>query len=202
MKDTLINNFKNLKSDFLRKSKSRLLNQKSIVVWLTGLSGSGKTTIAYELEKLLLSKHFISCVIDGDDVRSKLNSDLGFSENDRKENIRRVAEVAKMLVGSSIIAICSFVSPTESIRAVAENILADNFIEIYVNSPIEVCEKRDVKGLYKRARNGEIFNFTGIDSPYEAPKNPFLEVRSDLMSVKDSVNLIFQNIIPLIEIKV
>lgn len=201
MKDTSVNNFENLNSNFLRKSKARLVNQKSKVIWLTGLSGSGKTTIAYELEKLLLSKNFICCVIDGDDVRCKLNNDLGFSENDRKENIRRVAEVAKMLVESSIITICSFVSPTKSIRAVAENILEDDFIEIYINSPLDVCEKRDVKGLYKKARKGEILNFTGIDSPFEAPLNPFLEVKSDLMNIDDSVNLIFQKIIQLIENK-
>lgn len=201
MKDTSVNKFANLNSDFLRQAKSKIVNQQSKVIWLTGLSGSGKTTIAYELEKLLLSKNFICCVIDGDDVRGKLNNDLGFSENDRKENIRRVAEVSKMLVESSIITICSFVSPTKSIRAVAEQILKDDFIEIYINSPIEVCEKRDVKGLYKKARKGEILNFTGIDAPFEAPASPFLEVRSDLLTIQDSVDLIFQKIIPLLENK-
>lgn len=201
MKDTSINNLGNIYNDFLRKSKAKLLNQKSIVVWFTGLSGSGKTTIAYELEKLLLKRKFLSCVIDGDAVRANLNNDLGFSNKDRIENIRRVAEISKILLESSIITICSFVSPTKNIRNVAKKILKKNFIEIYINSPIEVCEKRDVKGLYKKARNGEIKNFTGIDSPYEAPLNPFLEVRSDLMNIKDSVNLIFQKIIPLIEMK-
>ena len=201
MKDNSKNNLGKLYNDFLRESKARLLHQKSLVVWFTGLSGSGKTTIAYELEKLLLNNNFLCCVIDGDDVRAKLNNDLGFSEKDRKENIRRVAEVAKMLVESSIITICSFVSPTKKIRNVANKILKKDFIEIYVNSPIEVCEKRDVKGLYKKARKGEIKNFTGIDSPYEAPLNPFLEIRSDIMNIKDSVNLIFQKIIPLIEMK-
>lgn len=201
MNDTSVNKFANFNPDFLRKAKSKIVNQQSKVIWLTGLSGSGKTTIAYELEKLLLSKNFICCVIDGDDVRGKLNNDLGFSENDRKENIRRVAEVAKMIVESSVVAICSFVSPTKSIRAVAEKILGKDFIEIYINSPLEVCEKRDVKGLYKKARKGEILNFTGIDAPFEAPLNPFLEVRSDLMSIEDSVNLIFQKIIPFIENK-
>jgi len=154
-----------------RADKEKLLNQKGIVLWFTGLSGSGKTTIAQHLEKELYSRGYLTQVLDGDNIRTGLNNNLGFSENDRTENIRRIAEVAKLFMDCGIITLCSFVSPTREMRQMAKEIIGEkDFIEIYVNAPLEVCEKRDVKGLYKKARNGEVKNFTGIDSSFDEPK--------------------------------
>lgn len=195
--------YSNIKEHFknfdLRKIKERIIEQNSKVIWLTGLSGSGKTTLAIELEKTLLKNKYVPQIIDGDYVREVLNKDLSFTESDRKENIRRIAEVSKLFIDCGIIPICCFVSPTIEIRELAKKIIGtENFIEIYINSPFNVCEKRDVKGLYKKARAGEIKNFTGIDSPFEAPLNPFLEIRTDLLSIKESTELLYSKILPVI----
>ena len=168
-----------------RTDKENLLKQKSIVVWMVGLSGSGKSTIARALENELHLKGHLTQLLDGDNLRTGINNNLGFSEADRLENIRRAAEVSKLFMNAGLITICSFISPTEEIRTLAKNIIGEeNFFEVYINAPFEVCEQRDVKGLYKKARNGEIKNFTGLDAPFEAPKNPSIEVRTDLKSLE------------------
>lgn len=182
-----------------RADRERFLNQHSKVLWLTGLSGSGKSTIARHLERRLFEAGFFAQVLDGDNIRSGINSNLGFSEEDRRENIRRIAEVAKLYLHSGVICINSFISPTRAIRGMAREVIgADDFVEIYINAPLEVCEKRDVKGLYRKARAGEIKGFTGIDQPYEAPATAALEIRTDELSVEASVEHIFEYVKPLI----
>lgn len=162
-----------------RKDRSQLLNQKSIVLWLTGLSGSGKSTVAIALEKILFDRGYASYLLDGDNIRKGINAGLTFSNEDREENIRRIAEVSKLMIDAGLICINSFVSPTIAIRAKAKEIIGtDDFVEVFINTPLEVCEQRDVKGLYKKARAGEIKNFTGIDAPYEAPESPTIEIHT------------------------
>ena len=179
-----------------RKVKEEILRQSAKVIWFTGFSGSGKTTLASNLEKELFFRRFFCQVLDGDNIRSGINNNLGFSEEDRLENIRRIAEVSKLLIDTGMITICSFISPTEEIRHKARNIIGENdFIEIFLNTPLEICERRDTKGLYKKARAGEIKDFTGISSPFEAPKHPDLEIDTSVTSIKDSVELIFNIII-------
>ena len=182
-----------------RQDKEVLLNQHAKVIWMTGLSGSGKTTIAVALERALNEQGFLTQVLDGDNVRVGINNNLGFSEEDRTENIRRIAEVSKLFLNCGIITINCFVSPTIEIRANAKKIIgADNFLEVFVNTPIEICEKRDVKGLYKKARAGEIKNFTGIDAPFEAPQNPNIDIITDELTVEEAATQILEYIIPLI----
>lgn len=184
-----------------RSHREERLQQRSKVLWLTGLSGSGKSTIARYVEQQLFAEGFFPQVLDGDNIRSGINNNLSFSPEDRQENIRRIAEVSKLYLNSGIICINSFISPTRAIRAMAKEIIgAADFIEIYVNAPIEVCEARDVKGLYKKARKGEIKGFTGIDAPYEAPNNPDLEIRTDNLSVEAAGELILSYLRPIISI--
>ena len=179
-----------------REAKENLLNQRAIVVWMTGLSGSGKSTIARGLEQALHSEGILSKLLDGDNLRTGLNKNLGFSEDDRLENIRRVAETAKLFLESGIVVICSFVSPTKEIRGNAEDIIgSDDFLEIYVEASFEECAKRDVKGLYKKALNGEIKNFTGLDAPFEAPNGPYVRIDTEKLDVSESVDLLFQEVI-------
>jgi len=179
-----------------RKVKEEILRQSARVIWFTGLSGSGKTTLASNLEKELFFRRFFCQVLDGDNIRTGINNNLGFSEEDRLENIRRIAEVSKLLINTGMITICSFISPTDEIRDLARSIIGnENFIEIFLNPPLAVCEDRDVKGLYKRARAGEIKDFTGISSPFEAPEHPDVEIDTSVTSIKDSVDLIFNAII-------
>jgi len=171
-----------------RQNQEKLLGQKGIVLWFTGLSGSGKSTIARALEKHLYEQGKLVKVLDGDNIRMGLNNNLSFSAEDRNENIRRIAEVAKLFLDTGIITICSFISPTEESRAIARNIIGDqDFKLIYINTPLEECEKRDVKGLYKKARNGEIKGFTGIDDPFEAPKNPDLELNTTSTVIEENI---------------
>jgi len=178
-----------------RADREQRLGQKAKVLWLTGLSGSGKSTIAQALERKFYNEGFFAQVLDGDNIRSGINSNLGFTVEDRKENIRRIAEIAKLYLDSGIITINSFISPTIEIRDYAKSIIgAEDFIEIYINAPLEVCERRDVKGLYEKARSGEIKNFTGIDSPYEAPVNPTIEIRTDELDVEEAVELIYESV--------
>ena len=170
-----------------RKERELFLNQKSKCFWFTGLSGSGKSTIAKAVERELFNTGYFVQVLDGDNIRSGINNNLGFSIEDRKENIRRIAEIAKLYVNSGIITICSFISPTIEIRQFAKDIIGvEDFIEIFVDAPLEVCESRDVKGLYKKARAGEIKGFTGIDSPYEPPLKPDFVLRTDKVSIKEA----------------
>lgn len=180
-----------------RSEKEKLLNQRARVIWMTGLSGAGKTTLAKRLDEELYKRGYLSQILDGDNIRSGINNNLTFSEEDRHENIRRISEVSKLFLHCGIITINSFISPTEKIRNMAIGIIGkNNFIEVYVNAPIEVCEKRDVKGLYKKARSGELKNFTGIDSPFETPEGIDIEVRTDILSVEESVNKILDFILP------
>lgn len=182
-----------------RSDREQRLGQKSKVLWLTGLSGSGKSTIAQHLERKLHNNGFIAQVLDGDNIRSGINNNLGFSPEDRQENIRRIAEIAKLYLNSGIITINSFISPTRAIRQMAKDIVGtDDFVEIYINTPLEICEARDVKGLYKKARKGEIKGFTGIDAPYEAPQNPELDVKTAQMTIEESVDVIYNHILELI----
>ncbi len=179
-----------------RNEKEQSLNQKARVIWMTGLSGSGKTTIAIGLEKELQKRGFLTQILDGDNIRTGINKNLGFSEEDRTENIRRIAEVSKLFVNCGIITINCFVSPTLLIREQAKEIIGDaDFREIYVNASYAECEKRDVKGLYKKARNGEIKNFTGLDAPFEAPENAFLEIKTTDMTIEESVNCLVKAIL-------
>nr|MDQ3102031.1 adenylyl-sulfate kinase [Bacteroidota bacterium] len=151
-----------------REQKELLLQQRSICIWMTGLSGSGKTSIAAVLEAQLSDQGFHTMVLDGDNVRSGINSDLGFSAGDRLENIRRIAEVARLFVGNGVITICCFVSPTEDLRQLARKIIGEkDLVEVFVDTPLTECERRDVKGLYAKARSGEVKEFTGISAPFE-----------------------------------
>lgn len=182
-----------------RDDKEQLLNQRSKVIWLTGLSGSGKSTIAEAAEKLLHEQKFMTMLLDGDNIRSGINKNLSFSDADRIENIRRIAEVSKLFLNCGIITMNSFVSPTNDIRTLAKEIIGENdFLEIYINAPLEVCEARDVKGLYKKARAGLIPDFTGITSPFEAPQNAALEIRTNEMSIEESVEKLMHFILPII----
>jgi adenylylsulfate kinase len=177
------------------EDKEKLLRQRPVVVWLVGLSGSGKSTLARGLENALHEKGYLTQLLDGDNLRSGINSNLSFTDEDRVENIRRAAEVSKLFANCGIVTICSLISPTQEIREMARSIIGDKYFEVYINCPIEVCEARDVKGLYQRARAGEIKNFTGIDSPFEAPKNPDLEIRTDIHSIESCHNQLLENII-------
>ena len=178
-----------------RSDKENLLKQKGIALWMTGFSGSGKTTIAIALEKELHKKGLLTQILDGDNIRSGINKNIGFSDADRTENIRRIAEVTKLFVNCGIITICCFVSPTKDIRALAKSIIGeDDFVEVFINTPLEVCEQRDVKGLYAKARKGEVKDFTGISAPFEAPEHPNVEVRTNEMSVEECVKMILEKI--------
>jgi adenylylsulfate kinase len=183
-----------------RSDKESMLWQRGIVIWFTGLSGSGKSTIAVALEKRLFELGYLTQILDGDNVRMGINSNLGFSEDDRQENIRRIAEVAKLFTNCGVITLCSLVSPTIAARQLASDIIGkDDFVEIYVSAPLEVCEQRDVKGLYNKARAGLIKDFTGIDAPYEAPIDPALTILSDKCSVDNAVEEILAHIYTRIE---
>jgi len=170
-----------------RKRRNQLNGHKSVVLWFTGLSGSGKSTLAHSVEEELYKLNCRTFVLDGDNVRHGLSSNLTFSDNDRKENIRRIGEAAKLMMEAGVIAITAFISPFRKDRDVVRGLLSqDDFIEIYCNASLEVCESRDVKGLYKRARAGEIKNYTGIDSPYEAPINSELVVDTGNETLEES----------------
>lgn len=196
------NVFPDVRGFVVRADKEKLLKQHSIVIWMTGLSGAGKSTLAKHLESELYQRGFLSQILDGDNIRSGINNKLSFTEEDRFENLRRIAEISKLFVGCGIICINSFISPTHNVRAMARQIIgAGNFVEVFVNAPLSVCEKRDVKGLYSKARKGEIKNFTGIDAPYELPGNAEIVVKTDLQTVEESVDQIVQFILPLIEFK-
>jgi len=184
-----------IKQDYkiTKENRQNLLKQKSPVIWLTGLSGSGKSTIANELTNILHNEGKLVYILDGDNVRMGLNKDLGFSDDDRKENIRRIAEVAKLMSDAGVIVITAFISPFREEREKAKEIIGDdNFIEIYVEASLIVCESRDPKGLYKKARAGQIKMFTGIDSPYEEPLNPTLTIKTYENKPETSANSIYE----------
>jgi len=174
-----------------RQRRNKLNNHRSIVLWFTGLSGSGKSTLAHALEEKLFQKGCKTFVLDGDNIRHGLNSNLDFSEAGRTENIRRISEVSKLMLESGLIVMTAFISPINKDRSEARNLISsDDFIEIYCKASLETCETRDVKGLYKRARAGKIKNYTGIDSPYEVPENPELIIDTDNQSLEESVTTI------------
>jgi len=180
-----------------RPEKETLLQQHGIVIWMVGLSGSGKSTLARSLEQNLHAEGYKTMLLDGDNLRTGINNNLGFSEEDRTENIRRAAETSKLFASAGMVTICSLISPTASIRQMAKEIIGEaDYYEVYVNCPIEVCEQRDVKGLYAKARAGEIKYFTGIDSPFEGPEHPSLELRTDLEDIQESQQKLLQAIIP------
>ena len=177
------------------EDKEKLLRQHSLVVWMVGLSGSGKSTLARALENTLYAEGFLTQILDGDNLRGGINSNLGFGETDRTENIRRAAEVARLFAGCGVIVICSFISPTNLLRAMAREIIGkEKYFEVYVNSPLEVCEERDVKGLYARARRGEIPDFTGISAPFEEPVDTALELRTDLNSLETCSQMLAESV--------
>ncbi len=177
------------------EDRQKLLDQKAITIWLTGLSGSGKSTIAKQLEKELIAQSHLCYILDGDNIRHGLNQDLGFSRDDRKENIRRVTEVAALMNDAGVIVISSFISPYISDRAAAREVIGDEkFVEVFVDTPIEVCEQRDPKGLSKKARSGEIQDFTGISAPYEAPQDAEIIITTENMQPEESVSLIIEDL--------
>ncbi len=185
-----------------RGSKEESLGQRGMVIWFTGLSGSGKSTLAIDLENRLHNEGLVTMMLDGDNVRTGLNANLGFTEEDRTENIRRIAEVAKLFVSAGVVTLCSFVSPTKDIRHLAKSIIGEkDFHEVYVNASFEKCAERDVKGLYKKALNGEIKGFTGLDSPFEAPIDPFLEIDTENNSPEESGTKLFEVFFPLVRKK-
>jgi adenylylsulfate kinase len=183
-----------------RAEREEKYGQKSIALWFTGLSGSGKSTIAIALERKLFGMGYSVQLLDGDNIRSGINSNLGFAKEDRSENIRRISEVSKLFVQAGMISINCFISPTIEMREMARDIIGENdFKEVYINTPLEVCEARDVKGLYAKARKGEIKNFTGIDAPYEEPVNPDFIIMTENKTVEECVDTLMAGILPLID---
>lgn len=180
-----------------RADKESLLKQRSTMIWFTGLSGSGKSTVAIALERELHRRGFLCRILDGDNIRSGINNNLGFSPADRMENIRRIAEVARLFIDSGIITIAAFISPDNQMREMAARIIGeDDFLEVFVNTPLAVCEQRDVKGLYAKARRGEIKEFTGISSPFEEPEHPALRLDTSVLGIEQSVGKLLALVLP------
>lgn len=181
--------------------KENLLSHKGLVIWMTGYSGAGKTTLAYELESRLHQEGILTKVLDGDVLRQSINKGLGFSAEDRKENIRRTAELAKQLASCGVVVICSLITPTNELRDLAEHIIgSQHFILYHIATPLDVCEKRDVKGHYAKARSGELKEFTGISNPFEVPTNAIYSIDTSELSIKESVIMVFDDIFQLIAI--
>ena len=186
-----------IKTKVSAEERQRSMNQKPKLIWFTGLSGSGKSTLAVQLEAALHAKGFKTYLLDGDNIRSGLNKDLTFTDDARVENIRRISEVCKLFLDAGVVLLSAFISPFQSDRAQVKNIVGEeNYIEVFVDAPLEVCEQRDVKGLYKKARSGEVKNFTGISSPYEKPAHPDVVIATDKMSVEESLDILIREIVP------
>ena len=180
-----------------RDDKEQLLKQRGMMLWFTGLSGSGKSTVAIALERELHSRGLLCRILDGDNIRSGINNNLGFSAEDRVENIRRIAEVGRLFVDTGIITIAAFISPNNQLREMAAEIIGkDDFVEVFVSTPLEECEKRDVKGLYAKAQCGEIKNFTGISAPFEAPEHPDITLDTSKLPVEASVKILLDYVLP------
>ena len=179
-----------------RADKEKLLGQRGVMIWFTGLSGSGKSTVALGVERELHKRGILCRILDGDNIRSGINRNLGFSAEDRKENIRRIAEVGKLFVDTGIVTLAAFISPTNESRQMAAGIIGmEDFKEVYISTPLEGCEKRDVKGLYARARRGDIQNFTGVSAPFEVPENPALSLDTSVLSLEECVNKVLELIL-------
>jgi adenylylsulfate kinase len=186
-----------IKTKVSKADRERMLNQRALLVWFTGLSGSGKSTLAVQLEAQLHERGYKTYLLDGDNIRAGINKDLTFSDEGRVENIRRIGEVSKLMMDAGIVVLSAFISPFRSDRQQVKNIVgAETFVEVFVDAPLEICEQRDVKGLYKKARAGEVRNFTGIDSPYEAPESPDIHIRTDELSVDQSIEKLLTFIAP------
>ena len=179
-----------------REERERLLGQRGMMVWFTGLSGSGKSTIALGVERELYARGILCRILDGDNIRAGINNNLGFSQEDRIENIRRIAEIGKLFVQTGVVTLACFVSPTEDIREMARQIVGESdFFEVFVSTPLEECERRDVKGLYARARRGEVKDFTGISAPFEAPRHPALSIDTSKLPLEESVRQVVELIV-------
>lgn len=197
-----MNNLYPILTQVSKTQRVELLNQHAKLIWFTGLSGSGKSTLAVQLEAQLFAKGYKTYLLDGDNIRTGLNKDLSFTDEGRVENIRRIGEVAKLMLDSGIIVLSAFISPFKSDRDQVKKIVgAEHYIEVFVDTPIEICEQRDVKGLYKKARAGEVKNFTGIDSPYERPENPDIIIPTHQLSVDESLALLLQLVEPKVKLK-
>lgn len=174
-----------------------MMNQKPKLIWFTGLSGSGKSTLAVQLEAALHARGFKTYLLDGDNIRSGLNKDLAFTDDARVENIRRISEVCKLFLEAGVVLLSAFISPFRADREQVRRIVGEeNYVEVFVDAPLEVCEQRDVKGLYRKARAGEVKNFTGISSPYEKPSDPAVVIHTDRMSVEESLEMLMEAIVP------
>lgn len=185
-----------IKTKVSAEERQRLMNQKPKLIWFTGLSGSGKSTLAVQLEAALHAQGFKTYLLDGDNIRSGLNKDLSFTDDARVENIRRISEVCKLFLDAGVVLLSAFISPFRADREQVKSIVGEeNYIEVFVDAPLEVCEQRDVKGLYKKARAGEVKNFTGISSPYEQPAHPDIVIQTDRMSVEDSMDVLMKAIV-------
>jgi len=196
MNSNVTSNIISQEQDITKEKRISLIDEKPCVLWFTGLSASGKSTLANEVEKKLFDMRIKTYLLDGDNVRLGLNKDLAFSNEDREENIRRIGEVSKLFVDAGVIVLTAFISPFLSDRKIARDLVEeDEFIEIFVDTPIEICEKRDPKGLYKKARDGEIKDFTGIDSPYEKPVKPEIHLNINEQSIEESVDVIINYLI-------
>jgi len=179
-----------------REEKEKKLNQKAKVIWFTGLSGSGKTTLASALERNLFERGHLTQVLDGDNIRTGINNNLGFSHEDRMENIRRIAEIAKLLINSGVICLCAFVSPTRDVRNIVRTIVGEaDFLEVFVSTPIDVCETRDIKGLYQKARAGVIKEFTGVSAPFDIPQNAVLSIDTSDKTVEECVEILLDRLL-------
>jgi adenylylsulfate kinase len=184
-----------------KNQREQLLQQRARLIWFTGLSGSGKSTLAVQLEAQLFARGFKTYLLDGDNIRTGLNRDLSFTDEGRVENIRRIGEVSKLLLDAGVIVLSAFISPFKADREQVKAIVgSSNYIEVFVDTPLEICEQRDVKGLYKKARAGEVKNFTGIDSPYERPESPDLVIKTETLTVEQSVERLLNFVLTKISI--
>jgi adenylylsulfate kinase len=192
-----VNNLYPIQTKVSPDQRQKLLKQRPKLIWFTGLSGSGKSTLAVQLEAQLYTLDYKTYLLDGDNIRSGLNKDLSFTDGGRIENIRRIGEVSKLMLDAGLIVLSAFISPFEADRQQVKTIVgAENYMEVFVNTPIEVCEQRDVKGLYKKARAGEVKNFTGIDSPYETPQQPDVTILTDKMNIEESIAELMKKVLP------
>lgn len=185
----------NQKFNISRKDRNLISGHNSKVIWITGLSGSGKSTVANGLEELLFKKNIRTYTLDGDNIRRGINKELTFTEEDRTENLRRIGEIVKLFIDAGVVVIAAFISPMKKDRQMLREIIGEeDFFEVFINTPIEICEQRDAKGLYKKARSGEILNFTGISAPYEAPENPDVTINTEKQSAKEAAELIWSKL--------